>query len=137
MISFLELCNQTYTKGQPSFCGISDKAITGLLLALGMSSLNHIVCRIQEVSWKWSYFLEEEYLKQCSNPSWRKKKKKKGFKMLNSILVLNATISQAEEYLLWDYFSFFFLSMHHSWNNGFQSVHCLFNSDKYTWKMLY
>lgn len=41
-ISFLELRNQTYTKGQPSFCGISDKAITGLLLALGMSSLNHI-----------------------------------------------------------------------------------------------
>lgn len=42
-ISFLELRNQTYTKGQPSFCGISDKAITGLLLALGMSLLNHIV----------------------------------------------------------------------------------------------
>lgn len=42
-ISFLELRNQAYTKGQPSLCGISDKAITGLLVALGMSSLHHRV----------------------------------------------------------------------------------------------
>lgn len=40
-VSFLELRNQTRTKGQPSLCGVSDKAITGLLIALGMSSLSH------------------------------------------------------------------------------------------------
>lgn len=40
-LSLPELPNQPHTKGQPSLCGISDKAIRGLLIAPGMSPLNH------------------------------------------------------------------------------------------------
>lgn len=43
-LSLPELRNQAHTKGQPSLPGISDKAITGLLIALAVSPLHHTGC---------------------------------------------------------------------------------------------
>lgn len=45
-LSLPELPNQTHTKGQPSLCAIPDKAIRGLLIAPGMSPLNHTQGRV-------------------------------------------------------------------------------------------